>query len=441
VNALPQWLPYKPEDVQNVLRVHPSDSEGFVTLCNKTTRWNEINIRPSDLEYVLRTFPKVDSYLTQNRFSVKKRLTATLQELNALWVDIDFYKTPGLEDKHFGYVLDLALFEIHRNRIPEPSLAISSGRGLYLIWLLKPEPIKRLGEWQKLQNHLTSILSDLGGDFQSRPATQVLRIVGSENSKNGQPVQVIHSGNDYRWTLNELLYEIDIPEPKQAKIESIELLASKQKKKSVSKIFVPKFFTQKTLWSLRYQEIRTLLDYRFPQGIPNGSRDTWLFISSVALSWLLEDVQSIEKEIKYLAKRCLGKFTDSDIQSTYKQSIHRLKRSQSGGKIVWNGIEKDPRYHFKTTTIVESLGITTEEARTLGLRGLIPTEYRKELESERLHKIRNCTNVRLYRRGYTSREDSYSRLKPWEEEGISRRTWYYRRKSERETPIERASNE
>jgi hypothetical protein len=422
-----QWLPYTPEDIQNALSLHPINSTGYVTLCNKTTRWSEINVHPSDLEYALKQFSGIDSYISQNRFKVKKRLTATLKELNALWVDIDFYKKPDLCDKHWGYVLDLALYELHIKKIPEPNLAISSGRGLYLIWFIEPEGIDRLPDWQKLQNHITTIMNDIGGDMASRPPTQVLRIVGSQNSKSNNRVEIVFSGNDYRWNLDDLLYEIDIPTNK-TKIESIEEIASRSKKK-VSNFFAPRFFTQKTLWALRYQEIRNIIDYRYPYGIEEGFRDTFLFISSVALSWIVEDCQSIENEIRYLAKRCLGRFTDSDIKSTFAQSIERLNKSKNGESIVWQGTKKDPRYFYKTETIVKLLDVSIQEAINLNLRSIVPERLRKEREAYRAreNRVKNGTKVQLYRGVYTPIDESIESLKPWIEEGISRRTWFRRR--------------
>jgi hypothetical protein len=167
------FLEFSSEDISRAIQLHPEDSKGRIQLCHKTPRegWKEISVLPSELEYVLRQFPSTDSYISQNRFARKRRLTANLLELNAIWSDIDFRDIPELADKHPEYVLDLCLFELHKNKIPEPSLVVFSGRGLYLIWLHSPAPFSKVTQWQSAINRIHRILKEFGADAKAKDET------------------------------------------------------------------------------------------------------------------------------------------------------------------------------------------------------------------------------------------------------------------------------
>jgi hypothetical protein len=51
-----------------------------------------------------------------------------------MYTDVDYYKRPELAETHAAGVLDLALEYLVRERIPYPSLAMATGRGLALVW-------------------------------------------------------------------------------------------------------------------------------------------------------------------------------------------------------------------------------------------------------------------------------------------------------------------
>ena len=82
--------------------------------------------------------------------------------------------------------------------IPPPTLAISSGQGLYLIW--QHEHIKRsaLPRWNACQRRIGEVLRPLGADAQAKDAARV-RVVGTHNDKRPVysllPVGEIHEFN------------------------------------------------------------------------------------------------------------------------------------------------------------------------------------------------------------------------------------------------------
>lgn len=70
-------------------------------------------------------------------------------------------------------------------QMPAPSLAVFSGRGLHLYWLLRATPGKALPVWQRIQDAILKTLSAIGADPACRDCTRVLRLPGTINSRNG----------------------------------------------------------------------------------------------------------------------------------------------------------------------------------------------------------------------------------------------------------------
>ena len=105
--------------------------------------------------------------------------------------------------------------------------------------------------------------------------------------------------------------------------------------------------------------------------------------------------------------------------------IERAERAADGEKIEYGGRLVDPRYRFKTETIIELLGITEAEMRACGFRHLVSPEIRREQRREAEAQRRPGTA------GVRSRAE-YPRQavwlpSAWESEGISRATWYRQR--------------
>jgi len=72
-----------------------------------------------------------DVYLSTQRFWCCGRI-ARLAECGALTADVDFYKVAALCDSHPLGVLQDCMVALERARMPQPTIAIASGRGLTL---------------------------------------------------------------------------------------------------------------------------------------------------------------------------------------------------------------------------------------------------------------------------------------------------------------------
>ena len=113
--------------------------KGKVTVGQKTdleppNHWNQTSHSVEELYEVLPAYAGLnDIYITQNRF-YGSRANNRVAELSALYSDLDYYNISEFAQMPPKvFFEDLALDALLRAKIPWPSLAISTGRGLALV--------------------------------------------------------------------------------------------------------------------------------------------------------------------------------------------------------------------------------------------------------------------------------------------------------------------
>ena len=119
------------------------DSEGWITKARISNegykQWHYKRLKLIQLE-----FDEDNTYITLNTFYKTYRRLECLKELNALFIDLDIYKT--------GFTKEQILINLNENyfgiSIPIPNFVVDSGRGLYLIWLIKKVPSMALPLWK-----------------------------------------------------------------------------------------------------------------------------------------------------------------------------------------------------------------------------------------------------------------------------------------------------
>jgi hypothetical protein len=157
--------------------------------------WQERAVKVSELPEILPLYAGVsNAYMSVQRFWGWRRI-ARLAELGALAQDIDFRKVPELRDSRPLGVLEDCRIALEDARKPQPSLAIASGRGLYLLWLHEPVPRGALPRWNACQKELWEVLKPFGADRAARwtslEAARVLRLIGSQHSGSGLIVEAL----------------------------------------------------------------------------------------------------------------------------------------------------------------------------------------------------------------------------------------------------------
>ena len=348
-------------------------------------RW--IKLSPDDprIPEILRaTLGKDDTYITPNEFK-GWRLVRLLLSLRACYVDLD-----GCTN------LDAVLDALWDRRLPCPSVALFSGRGLHLYWLLEPLPAKTLPVWQRIQDALIAALAPLGSDPAAKDCTRLLRLAGTRNSKNAEEV-VGHVFDGHLWSLRQLAFEVLGTDGRgkkpQAKGEVRDLRA---RRKTPDKAIQGSIYAR---WHLVYQDLLAISNHH-GHNIPEGSRDKWLFLTGAALSWFTH-AEGIENEIASLGRLHTG-LEPAEIKNAIQPNLTRALDAAAGKKMVWNGKEIDPRYRFKRQTLYDWLAPIIPDNLLHELRAIIPDEVARERGTAR-QNARNRAVEGRYATQYTKR--------------------------------------
>ncbi len=384
--------------VEHAAILHPAGSQGRVAIARRfpggSKPWQEQTLPIWELEEALSALlGESDVYLSVQRFRGWRRI-AQLAELGALAVDVDYYRISELRKLHPLGVLEVALTKLRRAKMPEPSLAIASGRGIYLFWLHRPVPRAALPRWNACQKALWEALRPLGADRNALDAARVLRVIGTRHSEAQVLVEALSPPGEV-WEFDRLADEV-LPltrtELHDLRIRRALKRAEKPQKHPTA---APKRFTAETLWEARLSDLQTLRNIRwFGEPLPD-LRNRWLFIAGVGMSWIAVP-QVLQRELFALARE-VGGWTEGKTRSKMQAVFRTAREAAAGKRVRFAGVEWDSRYRLKNQTIIDWLEITGEEEREL--RTIISSEERRRRERERDEKRRReagATTRKMY---------------------------------------------
>jgi hypothetical protein len=390
--------------------VHGS-AKGLVAIAHKTEgeRWRE-QVRSVEvaLEILRGCRGRENIYLSTQRFRGRRRI-AYLLSLSELYADLDYYRKPGLVGADPYRVLELALKALKRAELPDPSLSISSGRGLYLLWLHGPIARSALPRWASCQREICKALAHLGADALALDAARVLRVVGTRHGGSGAMVEAVTPVGEIS-TFDQLADEI-LPFSR-AELRDIRVQRALRRARSPSTgpQTPPEGFTSATLWEARLSDLQRLKALRwFGDPMPDF-RDRWLFVAGVGMSWLAVP-QVLRRELFALARE-VGGWTERETRSKLHAIFRTAHEAAAGRRVEWQGLEIDPRYRMRNQTIIEALEITPEEEREMTT--LISDDERRRRDRQRKNPV-------MSRQEYEGRAaDRRSQARRMAAEGVSR---------------------
>ena len=391
-------------------------SDGRVALAQKVRgEWKENAYTVAELLDILPAYyGATDVYVSQNRFR-RWRGVNKVAELSSMYADLDFYHHPDLSKMHVAGVLRVAMDELERARLPRPSYAMSTGRGLALVWLHEPVPPAELPRWDRCQAQLWRALRDVGADRAATDAARVLRLAGTLNSKSGTLVRTLWEDAEHVWSFGDLVGEILPPDLQNLKAVPEERTRSADKKPRRASNTRPGL-TVRSLNEARLRDLRKLMHLRGQKKLPPGGRDAWMLIAASSLSRLVSP-ERLEGAVYELAEEVAG-WSKGETKSRMQQIFVRSNKAAKEEKVVWMGFPKDPRYQFTNRRIIEMLGITSEEER--GLETIISGPTKRQRDKQRREKQRRAEGaksrseylaqaeekrqlvVRLHKRGYSN---------------------------------------
>jgi hypothetical protein len=344
-------------------------------------RWREKVYAVDELPEVLPYYAgRSDVFLSIQRFWGWRRI-AQLAQCGALVMDVDFYKMKKLAESHPLGVLEDCRIALEAARKPQPSLAIASGRGLNLLWFHEPIPRGALPRWNACQKELWKVLRPLGADRSALDAARVLRLVGSQHSGVGVSVEALTPAEDV-WEFDRLADEV-LPltraEVMDLRIRRAARDAKKPTKRGAKTV---QGFGVATLWEARLKDLQALVSrVRWSGELPEGQRDIWMFLACNAMSWLAVP-EVLEREAYALACEVTS-WHDRETKTRMHAIFKRALMASRSETIEWRGLEIDPRYRFKTETIIELLDITPEEQKEMNVLISPAEKYRRKVEKRR----------------------------------------------------------
>jgi len=283
------------------------------------------------------------------------------------YLDIDYYKIRELSIMSIDQVIWQIIDHGRDQHIPDPSVIMSSGRGLYLKWYYETtQPgYLMMPRWDKLQHRLWEIYKDFGADRHAIDAARVLRVENTLNLKSGTPCRVIWpDGPEIRKYGFEFLFREVMPVEREAlRQRRKERLQNRKVQTAKEEPIRQRGLVYKSsdeLNWLRLEDLRKLVAIRGP--VPIGQRDTFLFLAVCFSCWTL-GFKGLQEEIAGLAQEFCPSLSLKEARTYAGSAIRRWKQSKQGEKIEYKGKLRDPRYIYKNSTLIELLEITEEEQK------------------------------------------------------------------------------
>ena len=378
----------KRKEIEYIDRVH-GDSKGWITRsCIDENGYSQWHYKYAELKEVDLTGENI--YITLNTFFKPYRRLECIKELNALFIDLDYYKTKFTKEQ-----IIMNLEQDYFNKIiPSTNYIIDSGRGLALIWLINKVPSKALPLWKAIEEYLYKQLKEFGADRQALDATRILRVPGSINSKSKTVVSIIDE-YDYIYDLREIQKEY-LPE-----------LKPKEKKKGRPKK-VNYVYRERSLYYARIQDITKLCELRNYD--LRGHREIILFLYRYYLCSFTEDVQKALEDVLELNSMFISPLKENEV----------IRATRSAEKCY---LDKNKEYKYKNDTLIELLEITEDEEKYM-------TTIISKLEYKRRHRERekNRYLAKLKSDGKLSKKEEVNirreKIKDLLAEGLSQKEIY-----------------
>jgi len=262
-----------------------------------------------------------DSYFSIHSFRRQKnprRLARLAQSITYAYVDLDCYKTGLTAAEATGKATQL----MDSNVLPQASILVRSGRGLWLMWLLHqgrrekaPAANTRNRDlWLQIEQELSKRFQHLGCDSAVNHLASNMRLPGSFNTKSNSQViftfQADSGGTGYMYTLPELRERLNIrEEPKRKRKLSLVKAPTSRPQISSSCSSVSQSFQSrgwKAAVERKLRDWKTLFELR--NGFGEGTRNQGLLYGTALF---LQNGRNPANIIDY-AERCRPAYPASE---------------------------------------------------------------------------------------------------------------------------------
>ena len=396
----------------------------------------------------------IDCYVSTNESTFKRR-EADVNALTMLTCDLDTYKSEKYHStSHERLITDVKAVCVSFC-LPYPSI-VYSGNGYYLKWFfiskVKVNPnsyvskidkkkrefqiVTPIDVWKAAQIAINRIFTDFGSDTNALDASRVLRMCGTINSKTGKMAELLefnekvsyeemleilqsHTTSDDINSLSPLPKiksekEKKKPDLKVVKFESIE----KSPKNTPHKNFIPK--NRLSLAIERYKDLLKLIKLRGGV-VQEGQRMNFLLwiLNFKCIAGTVHIGNFDEEALKVGNKIFNGDDFGLDDLSTLRNKLEEYNLRRAKNPQDFNKFETIPLYTPTSQTLIAKLNITKDEQAHL--KTIIDKDEVKERAKNRKYNERRAKGMK--------EQEGDKDTQPWLALGISRRTYYTRKKS------------
>ena len=396
----------------------------------------------------------IDCYVSTNESTFKRR-EADVNALTMLTCDLDTYKSEKYHStSHERLITDVKAVCVSFC-LPYPSI-VYSGNGYYLKWIfiskVKVNPnsyvskidkkkrefqiVTPIDVWKAAQIAINRIFTDFGSDTNALDASRVLRMCGTINSKTGKMAELLefnekvsyeemleilqsHTTSDDINSLSPLPKiktekEKKKPDLKVVKFESIE----KSPKNTPHKNFIPK--NRLSLAIERYKDLLKLIKLRGGV-VQEGQRMNFLLwiLNFKCIAGTVHIGNFDEEALKVGNKIFNGDDFGLDDLSTLRNKLEEYNLRRAKNPQDFNKFETIPLYTPTSQTLIAKLNITKDEQAHL--KTIIDKDEVKERAKNRKYNERRAKGMK--------EQEGDKDTQPWLALGISRRTYYTRKKS------------
>lgn len=390
----------------------------------------------------------VNCYITSNQFSYG-RSEKRLCNLVMLSCDLDTYKT----EKYKNVTHDVLIRDVKARcdliGIFYPTI-MYSGNGYYLKWIFKEkQPVFQLSKknrkgkyrtplnverWKIAQRVVNKLFEDFGSDTKALDVARLLRLCGTINGKTGKRAELleVHENQSFDYLLQILeqhTTQEDVDKvvgvkkaPKTRVIKEVQPVIKKamalpvanEPKQKPNVNFIAK--NTRSLATARYKDLLKLIEMR---GDVEGERMNftfWIcnFMCVTGRMNYAEFQEQSEKIGQKVFKDKNWRFTDL---STLEDRVRQYNLETSVNAIKHN--DYIPLYTPKNSTLINIFNITEEEQKHL--KTIISDDEKRRRDREKKEVLRREKGMK--------KQTGEAKSEPWIALGISRRTYYTRKKN------------
>ena len=200
------------------------DDDGFIAIAAQRNKsFLQYHYKYDTLIKNIKKTVNIDAniYITANSFFKPSRTIESIRKLNALYIDLDYYKIEKYKDYTAEEMIEVLEEKYFGESIPKPTMITSTGRGLGIYWAINNLPYMALPLWNTVQKYILGKLKSVGADPVSIDASRLLRLSGTVNLKSYKNTYIIYS-NKTVYNLRDIQKEyLPVLSKKKTKVKKV----------------------------------------------------------------------------------------------------------------------------------------------------------------------------------------------------------------------------